>query len=78
MRPNFPELKVPSSDDDGALTIMIHNANGRFHLHLVKVGVNTRVVGWFLKGYFQVDTLVSLYLHLKKILAGPLANIYTS
>ena len=53
MRPNFPELKVPSSDDDGALTIMIHNANGRFHLHLVKVGVNTRVVGVVFERLFQ-------------------------
>ena len=37
MRPNIPELKVPNTDDDNALTIMMHTAHDGFHLHLVKV-----------------------------------------
>ena len=47
MRPNIPEPKpkVSNSDDDGALTIMMHNAHDGFHMQFVKVGVNTRVVG---------------------------------
>ena len=57
MRPNIPEPKpkVLNSDDDGALTIMKHNAHGGFLLHLVKVGVNTRVAGVdFQKGFSRL------------------------